>query len=410
MTVETSTVPRLEMAHVLFMDIVGYSRLPMDQQQSVLSHLQHAIRNTPHVVNAQARDELICLPTGDGMALVFFGDPEAPVRCAMELAQALRYPEIPVRMGVHSGPVYRIADINANRNVAGGGINLAQRVMDCGDAGHILISAAVAEVLSQLSKWKNYMHDLGEAEVKHGVRIHLFNLYSAEAGNPVPPHAVHRKAKRSLSLVAVLVAVVLVAVVTGIVWRVAAAREEKVRGAATPPSTTRPASALAVEDPNAKAPAAVRQAEKDSSQNVASRPPVGPPVKAAMKSSADSLAGVPPSQLTGRFAGQFRLAGLGEVQATLVLEEKGGVVSGCLQTAGVDLAGGPLRGVASGTHVVASVGSPSERTELQGQVIGNDFRGTYKRLRSSGSEQGSFILQRQTQGGTGKSVKDCPAN
>src|SRR5512146_2735910 len=148
MSFEESQAPRLELAHVLFMDIVGYSKLPMDEQQSVLSELKHAVRQTPQFLSADNTDQLIRLPTGDGMALVFFGDPEAPVRCAMELAQALRAcPKIQLRMGVHSGPVYRIADINANRNVSGGGINLAQRVMDCGDAGHILVSAAVAEVL-----------------------------------------------------------------------------------------------------------------------------------------------------------------------------------------------------------------------------------------------------------------------
>src|SRR5512146_69995 len=192
MSVEASQVSRLELAHVLFMDIVGYSKLPMDGQQSVLSHLKHAVRNTPHFLSAQDTDQLICLPTGDGMALVFFDDPEAPVRCALELAQTLRsYPDIHLRMGVHSGPVYRIADINANCNVSGGGINLAQRVMDCGDAGHILVSAAVAEVLAQLSTWKDCLYDLGEAEVKHGVRVHVYNLVTAEAGNREPPHAMH---------------------------------------------------------------------------------------------------------------------------------------------------------------------------------------------------------------------------
>ena len=140
----------LEMAHVLFMDIVAYSTLHMDHQESVLGELQEAVRTTAEFARAQADDQLIRLPTGDGMALVFFHDPEAPVRCALELSRILRdHPDIKLRMGIHSGPVYRIADINANRNVAGGGINIAQRVMDCGDAGHILISNAEAEVLGQ---------------------------------------------------------------------------------------------------------------------------------------------------------------------------------------------------------------------------------------------------------------------
>src|SRR5712691_7465112 len=185
---DQSQIPNLEMAHVLFMDIVAYSKLPMDEQQKVLRLLQESVRGTQEFARAQAKDELIRLPTGDGMALVFFTDPEAPVRCALELSHTLRdHPEIPLRMGIHSGPVYRVADINANRNVAGGGTNIAQRVMDCGDAGHILVSGAVAEVLRQLSVWPSLLHDLGEAEVKHGLRLHLYNLYNEEAGNPESP-------------------------------------------------------------------------------------------------------------------------------------------------------------------------------------------------------------------------------
>jgi serine/threonine protein kinase len=174
----------LEMAHVLFTDIVAYSRLPMDQQEQALQHLQEAVRETKEFARAQASDQLIRLPTGDGMALVFLGDVEAPVRCALELHRILRrWPEIKLRMGIHTGPVYRVEDINAARNVAGGGINIAQRVMDCGDAGHILISKTVADVLEQVSTWNTALHDLGEAEVKHGVRVHLYNLYTEEAGN-----------------------------------------------------------------------------------------------------------------------------------------------------------------------------------------------------------------------------------
>jgi serine/threonine protein kinase len=174
----------LEMAHVLFTDIVAYSRLPMDQQQQALVHLQEAVRSTQEFARAQASDQLIRLPTGDGMALVFLSDVEAPVRCALELHRILRrWPEIKLRMGIHTGPVYRVEDINAARNVSGGGINMAQRVMDCGDAGHILISKTVADVLDQVSTWTSALHDLGEAEVKHGVRVHLYNLYTEEAGN-----------------------------------------------------------------------------------------------------------------------------------------------------------------------------------------------------------------------------------
>ena len=132
------------------MDIVAYSTLPMDRQRQSLRQLQEAVRSTSEFGRAQRKDQLIRLPTGDGMALVFFADPDAPVRCAMELSKTLRNnPDIHLRMGIHTGPVYRVADINANRNVAGGGINIAQRVMDCGDAGHILVSSVEAEVLGQ---------------------------------------------------------------------------------------------------------------------------------------------------------------------------------------------------------------------------------------------------------------------
>lgn len=179
----------LEMAHVLFTDIVAYSQLPMDTQEQVLRQLQDLVRGTMEFARAQGMGQLISLPTGDGMALVFFGDAEAPARCAFELSRGLRLQSgIQLRMGIHTGPVYRVADINANRNVAGGGINMAQRVMDCGDAGHILVSSAVADVLGQVSTWRQALHDLGEAEVKHGVRVRIYNLYTDEVGNPGLPH------------------------------------------------------------------------------------------------------------------------------------------------------------------------------------------------------------------------------
>jgi eukaryotic-like serine/threonine-protein kinase len=174
----------LEIAHVLFMDIVAYSQLPMDEQTRLIEKLQQIVRNATEFSRAQKRRQLLRLPTGDGMALVFFGDAEAPVRCALEIGRAVReQPDLKLRMGIHTGPVHRVEDINANRNVAGGGINLAQRVMDCGDAGHILISKSVADVLDQVSTWKTALCDLGEVEVKHGLRIHLYNLCSQEAGN-----------------------------------------------------------------------------------------------------------------------------------------------------------------------------------------------------------------------------------
>jgi serine/threonine protein kinase len=220
----------LEMAHVLFTDIVAYSRLPMDEQEQVLQHLREAVRETKEFARAQASEQLIRLPTGDGMALVFLGDVEAPVRCALELHGILRrWPEIKLRMGIHTGPVYRVEDINDARNVAGGGINIAQRVMDCGDGGHILISKAVADVLDQVSTWKTALHDLGEAEVKHGVRVHIYNLFTAEAGNPELPQKLrtaqtavattrsHAKRKK-LSLAAVATGVIAALLLAGFIY------------------------------------------------------------------------------------------------------------------------------------------------------------------------------------------------
>jgi serine/threonine protein kinase len=184
----------LEMAHVLFIDIVGYSLLPMNEERQMLRSLQQAVLGTAEFARAQRNDQLISLPTGDGMALVFFGDLEAPVRCALELSRALakNVPRISLRMGVHTGPVYRVADINSNRNVAGGGINVAQRVMDCGDAGHILVSGAAAEVLCQAGNWGASLHDLGEVEVKHGKMIRVSNLYGQDFGNPQVPGKVKK--------------------------------------------------------------------------------------------------------------------------------------------------------------------------------------------------------------------------
>jgi tetratricopeptide (TPR) repeat protein/class 3 adenylate cyclase len=191
---DKKSTPELEIAHVLFIDIVGYSKLPMDHQREQVEALQQVTSSTSEFTRAKSQEQLISLPTGDGMALVFFGNAEAPVRCAIELTQKLASnPELKLRMGLHTGPVYRIADINANRNVSGGGINIAQRVMDCGDAGHILVSAALASVLKQVSVWSVALHDLGEVQVKHGVRVHIFNLLQDGVGNADTPAAVSRQ-------------------------------------------------------------------------------------------------------------------------------------------------------------------------------------------------------------------------
>jgi class 3 adenylate cyclase len=192
-----------EMGHVLFLDIVGYSKLLMEQQTETLEQLNEIVRGTDEYRRASSEsNSLIKLPTGDGMALVFFHGLTSHVRCAIELNQALRkYPDLKLRTGLHSGPVYRVSDINDSRNVAGGGINIAQRVMDCGDAGHILLSKAVADNLQQLGGWEGKFQDLGEVEVKHGVKVHIYNFVDGELGNPVIPAKVEaqRNAVREVS-------------------------------------------------------------------------------------------------------------------------------------------------------------------------------------------------------------------
>jgi len=179
---------RLEIAHVLFMDIVGYSKLLTDEQSEALQELNQVVRSTEVVRQAQAADALTILPTGDGMALVFTGSVEEPVECALEISRALRAePSLPVRMGIHSGPIHHVKDANGRENIAGVGINIAQRVMDCGDAGHILVSKRVADDLAQQRRWQPYLHELGDVEVKHGVVVSLVNLYAETIGNPTPP-------------------------------------------------------------------------------------------------------------------------------------------------------------------------------------------------------------------------------
>src|SRR5437773_1993700 len=178
----------LEIAHVLFIDIVGYSKLLIDEQRDYLHTLNEVVRETDSFRAAEGAGKLTRLPTGDGMALVFATTPDAPVSCALQVSKALRsHPELRVRMGIHSGPVSGITDVNDRSNVAGAGINLAQRVMDCGDAGHILLSKHVADDLEQYRQWRSHLHDLGECEVKHDVRVHVFNLYTDGVGNPRLP-------------------------------------------------------------------------------------------------------------------------------------------------------------------------------------------------------------------------------
>ena len=240
---------RLEIAHVLFIDIVGYSKLLIDEQSEALQELNQIVRKTDAVCAADSAGQLIFLPTGDGMALVFTGSVEEPVECALQISQTLRaQPSLPVRMGIHSGPVHHVADVNQRDNIAGAGINIAQRVMDCGDAGHILVSRRVADDLVQYRRWQPYLHDLGDFEVKHGVVVSVVNLYADVVGNPEPPAklkhgkrlrppaAASERAKRSTNLVALLIIgfMLFTIAVLAIIFAPAILKQTRARGTTTP--------------------------------------------------------------------------------------------------------------------------------------------------------------------------------
>src|SRR5438105_1291629 len=183
-----SSEVKFEIGHVLFIDIVGYSKFLINEQSEQIQTLKAIVRGTEQVRLAEAEGKLLRLPTGDGGALVFRNSPEAPVLCALEISKALKsHPELRVRMGIHSGPVNEVVDLNEQANIAGAGINIAQRVMDCGDAGHILVSKRVADDLEQYLQWRSLLHELGECEVKHGVKVGVVNLYNEEIGNSQPP-------------------------------------------------------------------------------------------------------------------------------------------------------------------------------------------------------------------------------
>jgi TolB-like protein/Tfp pilus assembly protein PilF len=233
MPVEPKSEFHFEIAHVLLIDVVGYSKLLIDEQSEVLQALNDIVRKTKPFRVAESTGKLIRIPAGDGMALLFFNSPEAPVECAMEISKAAKInPNLRLRMGVHSGPVEGIKHVDDRINVAGVGINNAQRVMDCGDAGHILLSKRVAEDLGQYRDWRPYLHDLGEVEVKHGVRIEISNLYSDDVGNAQTPKKVLKAQREHAAIVAasrpapiirrrsVLIgaAALLIALAAGFVW------------------------------------------------------------------------------------------------------------------------------------------------------------------------------------------------
>src|SRR5438309_7819149 len=213
MPAERSPEVKFEIGHVLFIDIVGYSKLLINEQSEQIQKLKEIVRGTEQFRLAEAEGKLLRLPTGDGGALVFRNHPEAPVRCALEITKELQKypgskekPQLRLRMGIHSGPVNEITDLNEQANIAGAGINVAQRIMDCGDAGHILLSKRVADDLEQYPRWRSCLHELGECEVKHGLQIRVANFYGDEIGNSQLPRKLrvlqkHRARKRWAAIV-----------------------------------------------------------------------------------------------------------------------------------------------------------------------------------------------------------------
>src|SRR5213075_2617646 len=197
MSTEIQKEIQLEIGHVLFIDIVGYSKLSINDQRAAVEELNQIVRATEQFQKAEASERLLKIPTGDGMALVFYTSPEAPAQCAVEISRALKeHPHLQLRMGIHSGPVSGVLDVNERANLAGAGINMAQRVMDCGDAGHILLSKHVAEDLEEYEQWRPLLHDLGSCEVKHGVRVSVVNLYDDRFGNATLPRKFETVKKR----------------------------------------------------------------------------------------------------------------------------------------------------------------------------------------------------------------------
>jgi TolB-like protein/class 3 adenylate cyclase len=222
MSTEVKKEIQLEIAHVLFIDMVGYSKLLINEQRELLDTLNRVVPETEQFRIAEAAGKLIKIPTGDGMALVFYTSPEAPVRCATDLSRALKHhPRLRLRMGIHSGPVSGIVDVTGRANLAGAGLNMAHRVMSCGDAGHILLSKHVAEDLAEFEEWRPLLHELGACEVKHGAEVFIVNLYGNDAGNPEVPIAFQlmkqRRARhRSIAIAAALIAVG--AIIAGVMW------------------------------------------------------------------------------------------------------------------------------------------------------------------------------------------------
>src|SRR5437867_6423811 len=198
MPAEVKKEIQLEIAHVLFIDIVGYSKLSINDQHAAVEKLNQIVHASERFQKAEAGSRLLKIPTGDGMALVFYKSPEEPVKCALEISRTLKeHPRLRLRMGVHSGPVSGVIDVNGHPNLAGAGLNMAQRVMSCGDAGHILLSKRVADDLGEYEHWRPLLQDLGECEVKHGLRLSIVNLHADQVGNPQLPTKFQARKKRA---------------------------------------------------------------------------------------------------------------------------------------------------------------------------------------------------------------------
>src|SRR4029434_2160377 len=219
MPAEVKKKIELEIAHVLFLDIVGYSKLSVNKQHARVEELNGIVRLSEQFQKAEAANRMLKIPTGDGMALVFYKSPEEPAQGAFDIRRQLKaHPRLQSRMGIHSGPVSGVVDVNERTNVAGAGINIARRVMDCGDAGHILLSHHVAEDLAEYERWRPFLHDLGAVEAKHGMRIIVTNLYSEQSVNPRLPSKLQAVRKHRAYVrwaVAAIFLLVLAAIVAG---------------------------------------------------------------------------------------------------------------------------------------------------------------------------------------------------
>jgi class 3 adenylate cyclase len=235
MSTETKKEIALEIVHILFIDIVGYSKLSINEQNAAVEELNQVVRASDQLQRAGTADRLLKIATGDGMALVFYTSPEAPAHCALEISRALKdHPRLQVRMGIHSGPVGGVVDVNNRPNLGGAGLNMAQRVMNCGDAGHILVSKHVAEDLEEYEHWRPVLHDLGACEVKHGMRVGIASLYADQVGNPQLPKKFQALKKRSARVRWAVVAATLLALaaIVGAVAIFSRSRERSMLAAA----------------------------------------------------------------------------------------------------------------------------------------------------------------------------------